>query len=316
MGRVRSPSPRALDAPHSLNTFVLRRLFAWVLALATAVSLGAASFAVAALEQTFGATRSERPRDDMVRIVGGRGWLGCVDGRDTHCAPGESPGRWVDVVEFWMDRHEVRVADYRLCVQAGACSNAGLRLPVWFGGEEHPEFAWSCNWGRFGRDDHPINCVSWFQARAYCSWLGKRLPTDAEWEKAARGAESQRIYPWGDEDITIGPARANLLDQSARGRFLDQYIYPGFQDGAPATAPVASYPSGATPTGLVDLIGNVEEWTADWSDEAQGWRSIKGASWHRFVTLGRISNRYWSPADGHPDYGGFRCVRTSLNGGG
>jgi formylglycine-generating enzyme required for sulfatase activity len=252
---------------------------------------------------------------EMVSIPAGLTWLGCVDHLDDQCEEREKPGRAVRVEAFRIDRREVSVEQYRVCVQAGACTSAGLRRPVWFHGERHPEFAWSCNWGRRGREQHPINCVSWFQAEAYCRWRGKRLPSDAEWEKAARG-ESPRVYPWGDRATLESPgvALANIADRSARRRFPEWPSTADFDDGAVGTAPVGSYPAGASPYGVLDMIGNVEEWTASWYDRQKGLRSIRGSSWHRGPEVARISRLYPSEPGSQPDYGGFRCAADDSSG--
>jgi len=106
-----------------------------------------------------------------------------------------------------------------------------------------------------GKDDHPVVQVSWEDALAYCRWIGKRLPTEAEWEFAARGGQTNAIYPWGNELITKGKSKANAWD----GHFPDKNTN---QDGFARTAPVKKY--APNPYGLYDMAGNVWEWTADW----------------------------------------------------
>lgn len=256
-----------------------------------------------------GVQSGERPDDDMVLIPKGRAWVGCVDELDPDCEANEKAGRSVAVAAFEIDRTEVRVSDYQRCVRAGGCQPKGLRTPVWSNDEARPEYTWACNWGHRGRESHPINCVSWKQAVRYCRWVGKRLPTDAEWEKAARGGSAQ-IHPWGDEPLDPQHVRANVADESLTERYPQLPFLAGYDDGASATAPVGSYPEGASPDGLVDMIGNVEEWTEDRIPEAKAMRSIKGASWRSEAQQARVSQRTVASKNAQPEFAGFRCARS------
>ena len=100
------------------------------------------------------------------------------------------PAHQVCLSAFSMDRYEVTVADYAKCVKAGRCLPAGIS-PL---SSPHRKY---CNWGQKGRRDHPVNCVSWYQADQFCQWAGRRLPTEAEWEYGARGKD-RRLFPWGN----------------------------------------------------------------------------------------------------------------------
>ena len=155
--------------------------------------------------------------------------------RDPKPQPDEFPQRSVVLPEFWIDRTEVTNGRYRECVAAGVCSpQAGGTSDY----NNSPAF-----------DDYPVVFVSWSDARAYCQWLGKRLPTEAEWEKAARGTDG-RIWPWGNnlKDNISGPVeRANVSDGAAR-----------------RLTAAGSYPKGASPYGALDMAGNVWEWVNDW----------------------------------------------------
>lgn len=206
----------------------------------------------------------------MVLVPAGEFFMGCNEEADKACSSDEKPGRSVFLDAFAIDKTEVTVAEYRQCVEAGKCTSTGLTMPYW-DGKEHAESASFCNWDKSDGAQHPINCVDWMQADAYCRWAGKRLPTEAEWEKAARGTD-KRVYPWGNEwDAT----KANAIPRG--------------------TVPVGSFPTGASPFGVLDLSGNVWEWTADWYDSAYYqngptqnpsgpgtgiFRSVRGGSWY------------------------------------
>ncbi|MEW6300221.1 MAG: formylglycine-generating enzyme family protein [Thermodesulfobacteriota bacterium] len=215
---------------------------------------------------------------DMVQIPAGAFWMGCNEKFDGECYDDEKPGRVVPVDAFHIDRFEVTVAEYRRCVEAGRCSRDSFTVAL------------SCNWGKEGRDHHPINCVNWEQAKTYCEWAGKRLPAEAEWEKAARGTDG-RVYPWGNE----WDAKKVNTDKN--------------EDSFPETAPVGSFPAGASPYGVLDMSGNVFEWTADWYDAAQTARSLRGGSWNYSARDVRASNRYGDAPGSHRGDVGFRCAR-------
>jgi len=157
--------------------------------------------------------------------------MGCVPG-DAACEPDESPAHAVTLGAFALDRTEVTEAAYAACVAAGACTSPAAT----------DRMGRPCPYDPPARAAYPVVCVTWAQAAACCAWAGKRLPSEAEWEKAARGP-GERIYPRGQ---TADCAHANYLGCGA------------------ALAPVGSYPSGASPYGAVDLSGNVTEWVKDW----------------------------------------------------
>ncbi len=174
-----------------------------------------------------------RPRDfsgrcplGRVDIPRGSFWMGSPDG---HGEQDEHPAHWVTVGAFCMDRTEVTVGAYGQCVAADGCS-----APAPVDGE-------SCNWEVAGRENHPINCVDWGMAATYCRWAGGRLPTEAEWEYAARGTDG-RAYPWGND----APGGQLCWRQSH------------------STCVVGSHPRGDSPFGLHDMAGNVWEWTSEW----------------------------------------------------
>jgi len=163
----------------------------------------------------------------------------------------ESPIHEVAVAEFRMDLTEVTVAAYRACVDAKKCSAPDT-------------FHAACNWGRAGQDRHPVNCVTWDQAREFCNWAGKSLPTEAQWEYAARGTDG-RTYPWGNDEPTN---RACWLRREWRG-----------------TCEVGSFSPGDSPFGVKDMAGNVFEWTESHYSENYSKprdvdaRVIRGGTW-------------------------------------
>jgi formylglycine-generating enzyme required for sulfatase activity len=236
-------------------------------------------------------------RGDMVLIPAGEFWMGCAP-NDEMCDDDEKPYHKVYLDAYYIDRHEVTVAEYRKCVKAGKCTP--------------PSTEGNCNWGKSGRDNYPVNCVDWYQADAYCRWAGKRLPTEAEWEKAARGTDG-RIYPWGDE---LPSCKYAVMSDEERGWSCGK--------GFTFTWPVCSKPRGNSPYGLCDMAGNVWEWVYDRYDEnyyssspsrnptgpSSGQiRVLRGGSWWSFTPAPlRASDR----EKGSPEYRfevlGFRCA--------
>lgn len=239
-------------------------------------------------EESSESSTTGEPSSDMVEIPAGPFTMGSED------LENEQPVRIVSLDTYWIDRTEVTVAAYRACVESGCCE---ALTP----GER-------CNDGVAGRDDHPITCVSWAQANRYCECQGKALPTEAQWEKAARGTDG-RAYPWGD---TPAPncSRAAMNEG-------------GLGCGTSATLPVGSRsPLGDSPYGVQDMAGNAWEWVADYEgtydpedlDDPTGpatgsRRVLRGASWthsdsQRFRTTYR---NFTNPALAFDDFG-MRCV--------
>jgi formylglycine-generating enzyme required for sulfatase activity len=214
----------------------------------------------------------------MVEVPAGLFFMGCNERVDRECYDNEKPGRRVYAGAFAIDRMEVTVEDYGACVRAGGCPE--------------PPAVGSCNWNAPGRERHPINCVDWKEARAYCAWAGKRLPTEAEWEKAARGTDGRK-YPWGNLGLERAGRVANLS---------------GGADGYSGTAPVGSYPEGASPYGALDMVGNVWEWVENPFGEG---RAGRGGSWSTGPRDVRASRRVWGvPAARGVDVG-VRCAQSS-----
>lgn len=163
------------------------------------------------------------------------------------------------VQPFCLDKTEVTVAAYDACVKAGKCTEAGAEQSGM-----SPMTGESCNRGVAGKENHPINCVDWSQAKAYCEAVGARLPTEEEWEWAARGGDRGSKYPWGN----AGPG-----PQVCWG------------SGKKATCAVGSFPAGDNPWGVHDLAGNVAEWTSNIFKEGQttvvgnGGKVVRGGSY-------------------------------------
>jgi len=179
----------------------------------------------------------EKDNSVMVYVPAGEFIMGS-DERDGN----EQPMHTVYLDAFYIDKTAVTNAQYRKCVEAGACD-----APRETTDYDNADYA-----------QHPVVYVNWFQAKAYCEWVGKRLPTEAEWEKAARGTDGRK-YPWGN---TFDGSRLNFCDKNCTLSWKD----PSVDDGYTGTAPVGSYPVGASPYGALDMAGNVYAWVADWYD--------------------------------------------------
>jgi formylglycine-generating enzyme required for sulfatase activity len=181
----------------------------------------------------------------MVLVPAGPFHMGCDDSAHDFCDDDQLPYHVVHLDAFYIDRTEVTVDAYRACVNAGDCT-----APV--------DPAANCEWLHAEHGNHPMNCVDWFQSQAFCQWLGRRLPTEAEWEKAARGTDG-RTYPWGEAPVSC--EYAATFDEALGGRGC----------GTDDTMAVCSRsPAGDSPYGLCDMAGNVWEQVADWY----------GASWY------------------------------------
>ncbi len=242
--------------------------------------------------------KPQQPSPEMMKIPGGQFTMGCNLADDEECQFDERPEHEVLLDEFLMDEHEVTVAEYRQCVDAAACTPPVVEAIVG-----------DCNWKRRQRDSHPVNCVDWFQARTYCEWAGKRLPTEAEWERAARGTE-HRLYPW------IG---------TAAHCFFAVMNHSGVGCGKGRTWPVCSKAEGKSTEGLCDMAGNVSEWVADWYDAnfysnsspANPWNSLpsayklrRGGSWYDGAEVLRCAHRGRSEPSVRLVFVGFRCAKS------
>jgi serine/threonine-protein kinase len=227
-------------------------------------------------------------KDGMARIPGGRFTMGSGD----KTAPSnERPARIVLVPPFWIDKTEVTVAAYRACVDRGACPKPDRSSA-------------SCTFD-LGDPQLPISCVSWAAAQAFCVALGKRLPREVEWELAARGTTPIR-YPWGGAATGCGQAVTLAKDTSQTSCALR---------GRPAR--VGSHPGNASPFGLYDMSGNVEEWVEDWYTETVSEASpragashvLRGGGWMTPPSSAKTTSRNWgSVREAGPNVG-FRCAK-------
>lgn len=243
-------------------------------------------------------------------------------------APGAPSAIGAGVAPFCMGRAEVTVGEYERCRERGACdpvSRDGEPPAAGLSADQRQRakrvYDSQCNAGQAGRERHPVNCVTFRQASAYCAAAGGRLPTEDEWELAARGSDGRR-FPWGD--AAPGPTRLNACGLECKGWYADAQLSGAFDgvmydgdDGFAGTAPVASFPAGATPDGIFDLLGNVAEWTAtavDFGAAAPAPRAphayvVRGGSFSSGVDAESApALRLYLDAEAHGRGVGFRCA--------
>lgn len=263
----------------------------------------------------------EDSRGILMRLVsaGEFGMGGTVDAALTECQKlyiggacepnwfsDEVPAHIVFLDAFYMDKYEVSIKSYRVCIDDGGCeppmnANSNARSGYY----DNPQF-----------DNYPVINVDWYMATAYCEWRGARLPTEAEWEKAARGTDG-RIYPWGN---AFDGVNTNFCDSNCSKDGANRE----FDDGYADTAPVDYYTDGVSVYGIFNLAGNVWEWVSDWYGETYyasslannpsgpssgGARVVRGGSWNDFGDVVRTLNRNWVRAAFANDALGFRCAR-------
>lgn len=254
----------------------------------TMIVVAVIGFFVFSKSKTIGSTRRGNDGMTLVYVPAGEFTMGSEDGN-----PDERPVQKVTLAAFWIDRTEISNKMYSLCVADNVCkkptdNSSGTRLNYY----GNPDY-----------DNFPVIQVGWIMASSYCEWAGRRLPTEAEWEKAARGTDA-RTYPWGDT-----APNENLLN---------------YNNAVGDTTAVGSYPNNASPYGALDLAGNVTEWVADWYDIYPGgnasaspgdfgnkFRVLRGGAWNDTASGVRSTYRNGLIVSNANSRLGFRCARDT-----
>jgi formylglycine-generating enzyme required for sulfatase activity len=269
----------------------------------------------------------EQP-DGMVRVPAGEFRMGAA--AESGGLPDEHPERSVMLSMYYIDRFEVTNEAYLHFVEM-----TGHRIPE---NSNPPATLWKDRKPIPGIERHPVVNVSWTDADAYCRWVGKRLPTEAEWEKAARGTDGRR-YPWGDQwDLTLANSASYWVDRTVEfnsGADWEAFWVKGEGariakqkgvNGEVLTLPIGSFAGAVSVYGLFDMAGNAAEWVQDWYDpnyypsapltnptgpQRGAIKSMRGGSWLKPAVSLRTSDRDWGTMDSRPSGTGFRCAQDA-----
>jgi sulfatase modifying factor 1 len=247
-----------------------------------------------------------KPKGEMVLVPAGEFLMGSDKSADRLAYRSEIPQRRVYLDAFEIGKYEVTALEYLKFVLATKRS---------------PQLDWRYEGGNFQESmaNHPVMHVTWYDADAYCKWAGQRLPTEAEWEKAARGMDG-RLFPWGHE--YAGPSRANFGRTGLSGPVRDRperlLLYPPIIS-------VDKYENAVSPYGLYQTIGNVAEWVADWYDpdyykkapdrnpqgpETGTQKAFRGGGWMDSTTTMRVAMRNGTDPNTRINWLGFRCAQS------
>lgn len=266
---------------YSLRIRVCAPRIQWLALVTLLLAMGIGGPAAAA--ELPKAVRWSKDNAIMMLVPAGDFWMGADKSPQVdYLAASEKPRHKVHLPDYYIDKFEATNSQY-----LAFCKDRGHELPLLLRGGAIPA----------GKENHPVVNMGWNDADAYCKWAGKRLPSEAEWEKAARGPDG-RSYPWGSG-----------WDQNLSNNRISPY-----ED----TVAVGSFPKGASPYGVMDLAGNVWEWTADWYqsypgagtafDETGKMKVARGGAYFYSIFLLLSSARHPLPPDDHSEYNGFRCA--------
>lgn len=281
-----APAPTATEAPPTPEPSTVTLTFAPPTETAVPLPTSTPTLGLGSIQTS--------PIDGMAQVYvpAGEFFMGSAD-TDPNATSFEQPQHTVYVDAFWIDQTEVTNAMYAACVDAGGCL-----VPISAGSETHLEYFRNPTY-----DAYPVLYVSWANARAYCQWAGRRLPTEAEWEKAARGPEGQ-IFPWGD--TPPNPSRAN------------------FNKNVGDTSAVGSFPTNASYYGALDMAGNAWEWVNDWygglyyaaspaanppGPTTGTVRVLRGGAWDSALADIRAAARFSFGPTSRQNFIGFRCAQ-------